>query len=222
VRNDEQEDLSRGARTPLVQRPGPLLGLAWGRGHHAWVAAAFGDGTLWRKNLATGATATAARVPPIDRRRLTARDGKLLAGPDGGVVFLHDGEVHSWRADGLLAHAPKPLEEFGEAVLELGRCRTGTALRSSRAMTPIGDRPEISDLVVAFDPETLARMPVRRDDVLRELERHDMPSAARIVDSWPHDRGVSMPASSMACLRVHTASCSVCRRSSSRASGRGG
>lgn len=57
-------------------------------------------------------------------------------------------------------------------------------------MTPIGDRPEISDLVVAFDPETLARMPVRRDDVLYELERHCMPSAARIVDSWPHDRGV--------------------------------
>jgi hypothetical protein len=111
-------DLARDARAPLVQRPGPLLGLAWGHGHHPWVAAAFGDGTLWRKNLATGATATAARVPPIDPRRLTARDGKLLVGPDGGVVFLHDGEVHRWRADGtlgLLARAPKPLDEFGEA-----------------------------------------------------------------------------------------------------------
>jgi hypothetical protein len=111
-------DLARGQRAPLVQRASPLLGLAWGRGHHAWVAAAFGDGTLWRKNLATGATATAARVPPIDPRRLAARDGKLLVAADGGVVFLHDGEVHAWRADGtlgLLARAPKLLGEFGEA-----------------------------------------------------------------------------------------------------------
>jgi hypothetical protein len=111
-------DLARGVRAPLVQRRSPLLGLAWGRGHHAWVAAAFGDGTLWRKNLATGATATAARVPAIDPRRLTARDGKLLVGADGGVVFLHGGEVHTWRADGtlgMLARAPKPLDEFGEA-----------------------------------------------------------------------------------------------------------
>jgi hypothetical protein len=111
-------DVARGQRTPLVQRPSPLLGLAWGRGHHAWVAAAFGDGTLWRKNLATGATATAARVPAIDPHRIAPRDGKLLVAGDGGVVFLHDGEVHAWRADGtlgLVARAPKPLEEFGEA-----------------------------------------------------------------------------------------------------------
>jgi hypothetical protein len=111
-------DIATGRRAPLVQRASPLLGLAWGRGHHAWVAAAFADGTLWRKNLATGATATATRVPPIDPRHLTARDGKLLVAADGGVMFLHDGEVHRWRADGelgLLARAPKPLEEFGEA-----------------------------------------------------------------------------------------------------------
>ena len=88
-------DLARGTRAPLVQRASPLLGLAWGRGHHAWVAAAFGDGTLWRKNLATGATATAARVPPIDPRRITGRDGKLLVAADGGVAFLHNGEVHA-------------------------------------------------------------------------------------------------------------------------------
>jgi hypothetical protein len=110
-------DLATGRRAPLAPGASPLLGLAWGRGHHAWVAAAFADGKVWRKNLATGATATATRVPPIDPRRLTARDGKLLVAADGGVVFLHDGEIHRWGADGalgLLARAPKPLEEFGE------------------------------------------------------------------------------------------------------------
>jgi hypothetical protein len=111
-------DVARGQRTPLIQRPTPLLGLAWGRGRHAWVAAAFGDGTLWRKNLATGATATAPRSPPIDPRRIAPRDGKLLVDADGGVVFLHDTEVHAWHADGtlgLIARAPRPLDELGEA-----------------------------------------------------------------------------------------------------------
>ena len=52
------------------------------------------------------------------------------------------------------------------------------------------DAPEISDLVVAYDPETLARLPVRREQVLGELEAQRMPRAVRIVSSWPHERGV--------------------------------
>lgn len=52
------------------------------------------------------------------------------------------------------------------------------------------EQPEISDLVVAYDPETLARLPVRRDEVLAELERHEMARAIKIVSAWPHDRGV--------------------------------
>jgi SAM-dependent methyltransferase len=52
------------------------------------------------------------------------------------------------------------------------------------------DAPEISDLVVAYDPETLARLPVQRDQVLAELETQRMPRAVRIVSGWPHDRGV--------------------------------
>jgi hypothetical protein len=32
----------------------------------------------------------------------------------------------------------------------------------------VGDRPELSDLVVAFDPTTLERLPVRRDQVLAD------------------------------------------------------
>ena len=51
-------------------------------------------------------------------------------------------------------------------------------------------QPEISDLVVAYDPETLARLPVRRDEVLAELERHGMQRAVKIVSRWPHDGGV--------------------------------
>jgi hypothetical protein len=111
-------DVARGQRMPLVSGHGPLLGLAWGRGHHAWVAAAFADGTLWRKNLATGATQTAPRVPPLDTRHLAEPDGKLLVDGNGGVMFLHDTDVHAWRPDGSfarLARAPKPLDELGEA-----------------------------------------------------------------------------------------------------------
>jgi SAM-dependent methyltransferase len=52
------------------------------------------------------------------------------------------------------------------------------------------DRAELSDLVIAFDPETLARMPVRRDEVLAELDRHRMRGAARLVEGWPHREGV--------------------------------
>jgi SAM-dependent methyltransferase len=54
----------------------------------------------------------------------------------------------------------------------------------------VSDRPEISDLVVAYDAATLARLPVRRDDVLSELLRHGMGRAARIVAPWPAPGGV--------------------------------
>ena len=58
----------------------------------------------------------------------------------------------------------------------------------------MSDRPEISDLVVAFDPATLERLPVRRDDVLAELGRHGMTRAARLVAGWPHAGGILDPA----------------------------
>ena len=111
-------DVATGQRAPLIQARAKLLGLAWGRGRHPWVAAAFADGTLWRKNLVSGVTETAARVPPLDLQHLAARDGKLLVAADGAVVFLHAAEVHTWRAGGgfeRIAAAPKPLEDLGEA-----------------------------------------------------------------------------------------------------------
>jgi 2-polyprenyl-3-methyl-5-hydroxy-6-metoxy-1,4-benzoquinol methylase len=52
------------------------------------------------------------------------------------------------------------------------------------------ETPEISDLVVAYDPTTLERLPVRRDQVLAELQAQKMRRAIRIVSSWPHERGV--------------------------------
>ena len=51
-------------------------------------------------------------------------------------------------------------------------------------------QPEISDLVVAYDAETLERLPVRRDEVLAVLGRHGMKRAIKIVARWPHDGGV--------------------------------
>src|SRR6185436_6213299 len=97
--------------------PGRLIGLSWGHGRHAWVAAAYVDGTLWRKNLVTGLEASAARVPALDATRPSERDGKLIAGDDGTVLFLSGSEVHAWRADGgfeRLARAPKLIDDIGE------------------------------------------------------------------------------------------------------------
>jgi hypothetical protein len=95
-----------------------MIGLAWGRGHHPWVAAACADGTLWRRNMLTGLTQSIARAPALDVAHLALRDGKLIAGADGTVLYLHDSDIHAWRPDGTLARiatAPKPLDEIGEA-----------------------------------------------------------------------------------------------------------
>jgi hypothetical protein len=54
----------------------------------------------------------------------------------------------------------------------------------------VGDRPEISDLVVTYDPDSFARLPVRRADVLAELDHHGMRRALRIVAGWPSVDGV--------------------------------
>ncbi|MBC7976349.1 MAG: hypothetical protein H7138_15365, partial [Myxococcales bacterium] len=105
-------------RELLVTGRSRLLGVAWGRGHHPWIAAAFSDGTLWRKNLVTGTSANIARSPRIDPARPTVRDSKLLVSADGTVTFLHDQTVHAWSANGQLARlatAPKPLDDLGEA-----------------------------------------------------------------------------------------------------------
>ncbi len=45
--------------------------------------------------------------------------------------------------------------------------------------------PEISDLIVAYDPETLRRLPVVKDDVVRRFWERGNRRAARIVSKMP-------------------------------------
>ncbi len=55
---------------------------------------------------------------------------------------------------------------------------------------PPASLPEISDLVVTYDPDTLCRLPVRRADVLGRFEHLGMRRALHIVSAWPHKEGV--------------------------------
>lgn len=52
------------------------------------------------------------------------------------------------------------------------------------------DPPEISDLVVSYDPETLARRDVHKEAVIAELSRHRMRGAVAVVSGWPAEHGV--------------------------------
>jgi SAM-dependent methyltransferase len=54
-------------------------------------------------------------------------------------------------------------------------------------MLPRRDWPEITDLLVAFDPDTLARRRVHRAEVVRRLERIGDARGARIVARLPAD-----------------------------------
>ncbi|MEM9073528.1 MAG: class I SAM-dependent methyltransferase [Myxococcota bacterium] len=54
----------------------------------------------------------------------------------------------------------------------------------------MGDRPEISDLIVDYDAQTLQRKPVARDDVVERLRDTGQQRAARIVEGMPHTDGV--------------------------------
>jgi 2-polyprenyl-3-methyl-5-hydroxy-6-metoxy-1,4-benzoquinol methylase len=54
---------------------------------------------------------------------------------------------------------------------------------------PPSSRPEISDLVVNYDRETLQRLPVRRDKLLDQFAQLGMSRAKNIIASWPHHDG---------------------------------
>lgn len=71
-------------------------------------------------------------------------------------------------------------------VRETGTPAAGAPAEAASAR----DMPEISDLVVDFDPATLARRDVRKDAVLATLHAHGMARAASIVAEWPAPRGV--------------------------------
>lgn len=55
------------------------------------------------------------------------------------------------------------------------------------------EQPEISDEIVAYDPTTLARVGVRKDDVERRFESFGNTRAARIVRSIPEREGFLDP-----------------------------
>jgi SAM-dependent methyltransferase len=66
------------------------------------------------------------------------------------------------------------------------------------------ESPEISDLIVSFDPETLERRPVEKRAVLEELERAGNLPAARIAARLPERDGVLDPdAVDGLLIRVH-------------------
>jgi SAM-dependent methyltransferase len=52
------------------------------------------------------------------------------------------------------------------------------------------DTPEISDLVVDYDADTLARRPVRKADVLATLRANGQRAAIRVVERFPECEGV--------------------------------
>ena len=184
-------DVARHQRTPLGPHPSRLIGLAWGHGHHPWVAAAFIDGTLWRKNLVTGVEATAVRVPSFERERVAGRDGKLIVGGDGSVLFLHDHEVHAWRADGgfeQLAKAPKLIDDFGEAgadhLVAIAGDTTMYTIARNAPYELTAALPNIDGASAAMSPDT---------GLLVVLDH----GAVDIVDPLAHQQWTLAPASAV-------------------------
>ena len=105
-----------GKRTTLVTSKGKLLDLAWNRGNPAWVAAVFGDGSLWRRNLTTGAEAVAdANITP---------SGFLQVTRDGTVLFAEGRILRAWRPSG----AVDPHVELPRRVVAIGLAGPGHAL----------------------------------------------------------------------------------------------
>lgn len=98
-------------RTVLANRKVKLLGIAWSR-TPAHVAALYDDGTLWRKDLATGEDAT-TRVPT------QPTSNNLIVLADGTVLYANGKELGAWRPSGtldMLASLPKPIAELGLAT----------------------------------------------------------------------------------------------------------
>jgi hypothetical protein len=110
-------DVANKTYAPLVERKGAkLISFAWTRAAPAWVAAAFDDGTLWRKNLDANKAETSAQ--PI---KVTS--GLLVRG-DGTVMFGEGRALRAWRPNGTIdAHAELP-----GAAIELGIAGAGPAI----------------------------------------------------------------------------------------------
>jgi hypothetical protein len=100
-------DPRSGRITKLVAAGGKLLDLAWNRASPAWAAALFGDRTLWRRNLATGAEATTANVSTAVQ---------LQVRRDGTVLYADGRAIRAWRPGG----AVEPQAELPRRVVTIG------------------------------------------------------------------------------------------------------
>jgi len=49
--------------------------------------------------------------------------------------------------------------------------------------------PEISDTIVDFDPDTLGRLPIRKDKLLADWRERNVPAAIRVIDALPEVAG---------------------------------
>jgi hypothetical protein len=99
-------DVEKKTYANLVERKGAkLLDIAWSRSQKpAWIAAAFSDGTIWRKNLETNEAVTASQPVKITSRMLVLGDGTVL--------FAEGRTLRAWRPGGadatIEAHADLP------------------------------------------------------------------------------------------------------------------
>jgi hypothetical protein len=102
-------DATSRKRVPLVASNSKLVHVTVSRGAVPWVAAVFADGSLWRRDVATGTTQTlrVGELPPM-----------ILLRADGVVVFPEGRALRSWRLAQdvvTLVELPKPITSLGIA-----------------------------------------------------------------------------------------------------------
>ncbi len=93
-------DVATGKRTRVHHHQAPLASIAWSA-EPAVIAAHFADGTLWRKNLASGAaeTSTSSRTPTSNLRVVANGDAfvalgeELLRWPAGSKDLVHHAKL---------------------------------------------------------------------------------------------------------------------------------
>jgi WD40 repeat protein len=124
--------------TVLVERKHPVVALATNA--DGWVAAAFDDRTLWRRNLATNVTTT------LEVELAPTRQALVLAS-NGDVVFGAGGELRVWRTDGSKA----VLARLGRTIAEVALLGDGRAIAIAHDGTGL-----IAETVHPSDPASIA------------------------------------------------------------------
>jgi Protein kinase domain len=165
-------DTEKKTYTALFAQPAKLLALGWHRGKTTWIAAAFQDGTLWRKNLTANTDATAAQPIKVS--------SELLVLEDGTVMFGEGRMLRAWRPDGSVdAHAELP-----EPAVTLGIAGSAPAIaitnQGATYLVELDKRERITEI----DPINTGKISMAREtgsyvvatadgfDVVDPLERH--------------------------------------------------